>query len=240
MSAFLRVMLAGAIQAWGKQTYETFRPSEMFPTRSGLTGIVSAALGIPRTEKEEILNVDRSYSYAVGAVSRSNNNESRGKGASPSPGSIGNRMIDYHVVRSVHCVNGKLKATEPTLREYLTDLKFVVIMKESKNPSYSLLEIEAALRNPRYLVYLGRKSCPPGEPFIRESVFYAESFLEAFDTVKESIKKESFLFPQIEIHSFYSDEKISEKDGRIIVRDVPCGVRNRLFETRNVYIHGEV
>lgn len=238
MDKFLRVMLAGAIQAWGKQTYETFRPSEMFPTRSGVTGLVASALGIPRTNREEVLRVDASYSCIIGVIRK--DSEKRGWGASPLSPVTGHKMLDYHIARDVRCIDGGIKRSEPTLREYLTDMRFVLLMKELHDAPYPLSDIEEALRNPRYLVYLGRKSCPPGEPFVREGVFQAESFAVAFEKVKGIVQDESNFFQSSKIDSLYSEERMSDSDGHIVVRDVPFGARNRLFETRNIYIHGSI
>jgi len=38
------------MQAWGTHTYEDFRPSNLYPTRSGLLGLLAACLGIERAD----------------------------------------------------------------------------------------------------------------------------------------------------------------------------------------------
>ena len=42
MPRFLVQKLDGPMQAWGTHTYEDFRPSNLFPTRSGLLGLLGA------------------------------------------------------------------------------------------------------------------------------------------------------------------------------------------------------
>ena len=48
MSRYLILRLDGPMQAWGSHTFEDFRPSNLFPTRSGLLGLLGACLGIDR------------------------------------------------------------------------------------------------------------------------------------------------------------------------------------------------
>ena len=46
MPRYLILRLDGPMQAWGTHTFEDFRPSNLFPTRSGLLGLLGACLGI--------------------------------------------------------------------------------------------------------------------------------------------------------------------------------------------------
>ena len=50
MSKFLILRLDGPMQAWGTHTFEDFRPSNLYPTRSGLLGLLGACLGIERSD----------------------------------------------------------------------------------------------------------------------------------------------------------------------------------------------
>ena len=58
MRDFLILKAQGSMQAWGGHTFEDFRPSHIFPTRSGLVGLLGACLGIDRKDiqKREVLN----------------------------------------------------------------------------------------------------------------------------------------------------------------------------------------
>ena len=47
MPRFLILRLDGPMQAWGTHTFEDFRPSNLYPTRSGLLGLLSRHLPIP-------------------------------------------------------------------------------------------------------------------------------------------------------------------------------------------------
>lgn len=50
MPRFLILRLDGPMQAWGTHTLEDFRPSNVYPTRSGLLGLLAACLGIERSD----------------------------------------------------------------------------------------------------------------------------------------------------------------------------------------------
>lgn len=50
MPRYLILRLDGPMQAWGTHTFEDFRPSSHFPTRSGLLGLLGACLGIDRRD----------------------------------------------------------------------------------------------------------------------------------------------------------------------------------------------
>ena len=50
MPRYLILRLDGPMQAWGTHTFEDFRPSNLFPTRSGLLGLLGACLGLERVD----------------------------------------------------------------------------------------------------------------------------------------------------------------------------------------------
>lgn len=158
---FLKVNLFGPMQSWGGHTYENYRPTYGFPTRSAVTGLFAAALGIDRTDVRGTEDVDRSFRYAVREMRKTTKRE--GGGDFPLPL---RKMVDYHTVRNVRTTTpGKVK-DEITRREYLLDAGFV-LMAASSGPEapYSLDDLGNALRAPVFTLFLGRKACPPTVPF---------------------------------------------------------------------------
>lgn len=158
---FLKVNLFGPMQSWGGHTYENYRPTYGFPTRSAVTGLFAAALGIDRTDVRGTEDVDRSFRYAVREMRKTTKRE--GGGNFPLPL---RKMVDYHTVRNVRTTTpGKVK-NEITRREYLLDAGFV-LMAASSGPEapYSLDDLGNALRAPVFTLFLGRKACPPTVPF---------------------------------------------------------------------------
>jgi len=219
MYDFLILKLHGVLQAWGKHTYETYRPSELFPTRSGVTGFLSAALGIPRKDEKGILTLNRSYVYAVRLDSHPQEKLVRS--------SI---MNDFHTVLRVRTVEKKVSETIISRREYLEDSRFTLAIRLSDSPEFSLDEIESALKRPYFTLFLGRKSCPITRPPFEKRI-HADGFFSAL--------KSTYGFEKSYSGIVYSEEPANgekdEKHMEIIVRHVPMG--NRRFATRSVYIY---
>jgi CRISPR system Cascade subunit CasD len=126
------------MQAWGSQSRFTERETEREPTKSGVIGLVCAALGRGREEDVSDLAALR----------------------------LGVRVDqEGRLERDYHTAGGedrKVGGTVPTNRYYLADADFLVGLE---GPERGFLEqIEAALRAPRWQLYLGRKAFVPTVP----------------------------------------------------------------------------
>lgn len=134
----LLLQLAGPMQAWGVQSLYGNRDSGREPSKSGVIGLLCAALGRDRAEP-----VDDLVGLRMGVrIDRE-----------------GRLMQDFHTAQTV-TVSGEVKGNpEVTRRSYLADAVFLVGM-EGDLP---LLEnLHQALRSPRWALFLGRKAFPPG------------------------------------------------------------------------------
>lgn len=151
---FLRIDLSGPMQAWGGHTFENTRPTEMFPTRSGLSGFLACALGIPRIRPQDVAKVNESYLYAVRETSPSASEKVRYDET---------KFVDYHIVQNVRTICGKTK-NEITYREYLANMSFTVFLSCIDGAKYTVEDFGEALQHPGYTLYLGRKCCPLTKP----------------------------------------------------------------------------
>lgn len=132
----LPLVLAGPLQAWGASSRFARRGTENAPTKSGVLGLLAAALGRDRTADLSDLAALR---YGVRA---------------DQPGT---RVRDYQTAH--HPVTG---ASMPVSeRFYLSDAVFVAAVEGTPELVAKLYE---AVRGPVYLPYLGRRSCPPSRP----------------------------------------------------------------------------
>ncbi len=61
MPDYLIIKLQGAIQAWGGHTYEDYRPSLIFPTRSAIVGLLGACLGVQRDKLAALKSLSDSF-----------------------------------------------------------------------------------------------------------------------------------------------------------------------------------
>lgn len=139
----LLLRLAGPMQSWGTTSRFDERDSQLEPSKSGVLGIVCAALGRDRNEP-----LDDLARLKMGVrVDRE-----------------GLLMRDYHTATGVMTAAGKvdLRRTVISPRYYLADAAFLVGLEGDDR---NLLEcIHAALRKPFWPLALGRKSFPPSLP----------------------------------------------------------------------------
>ncbi|GAA1039980.1 type I-E CRISPR-associated protein Cas5/CasD [Streptomyces murinus] len=132
----LLLRLAGPLQAWGSAARFARRTTENAPTKSGVLGLLAAAEGRPRGADLADLAALR-FGVRV-----------------DQPGS---RLRDFHTAH--HGDSGK--AMPLSERFYLADAVFVAGVE---GDSALLDRLYEAVRAPRFLPYLGRRSCPPSRP----------------------------------------------------------------------------
>ncbi|MGW1177416.1 type I-E CRISPR-associated protein Cas5/CasD [Kitasatospora sp. NPDC002543] len=149
----LLLRFAAPLQSWGETSKFNERDTARFPTRSGVIGLLAAALG---RKRDEGIGDLATLSLTVRA---------------DRPGVV---LRDLHTVggglpaaRTVTTAEGKKRSgTTATLlshRYYLTDAAFTAVVTAA--PEH-LDEWARALRNPHWPPYLGRRSCPPEGPLL--------------------------------------------------------------------------
>ena len=132
----LLLRLAGPLQSWGVKSRFTVRATELAPTKSGIIGMLAAAVGRRRTDPIEDL---LSLRFGV---------------RKDQPGRV---IRDFHTARTL---DGKTSMPLSD-RYYLADAVFLAGIEGDT----ALLEgLDEALRHPFFPLYLGRRSCPPTHP----------------------------------------------------------------------------
>ncbi len=209
MTDYLVLKLEGPMQAWGGHTFEDRRPSEIFPTRSGLLGLLAACLGYRRTEQDKLQALASSILFAVRIDSKPI------------------KMIDYHTVKDARKEYQGLKSNETiqTWREYLQEAKYTVVIWLTDQPLLSLEALITAINKPVFTPFLGRRSCPLVRPLFHDRVS-AKNELAALNLVKP-------------LGGIIYSESLDEGKPKLLVRDVPIHGRKRQFATRYVSIHKE-
>ena len=132
----LLLRLAAPLQAWGTGSKFEVRRTNREPSKSGVIGLLAAALGLRR-------DADLSRLSALRFGVRVDRN--------------GEVIKDFHMAKAD-------KTSYLTYRYYLSDAIFLVGL-ESEDRSF-LEQIERALRNPCFPLFLGRRSCPPTLPLV--------------------------------------------------------------------------
>ncbi|WP_229117654.1 type I-E CRISPR-associated protein Cas5/CasD [Enemella evansiae] len=124
--------LAGPLQSWGDGSRFQYRNSRRAPTKSGVLGLLAAAQGRRRTDSiEDLLNLR--FGVRV-----------------DQPGVV---MTDYQTAHT----RGPDKAPVVSYRQYLADAAFVAGVEAEPTVVETLA---AAVRRPRFPLFLGRRSCP--------------------------------------------------------------------------------
>lgn len=219
MPNFLILRLDGPMQAWGTHTFEDFRPSNLYPTRSGLLGLLAACLGIERKDLDGQSWLAASIEFSVRV-----DTEVERLGREKSATKPGVKLPDFHTVMDARKVDGKAnKFPVVSRREYLFDAAFTVAVGEKAQAHYTLEQLVEALRRPCYTPTLGRRSCPPTRPLLDGDPIEAANAVEA-------LRQASGCGNLI-----YSESELSGQPLRL--RDVPLHGHKRQFGTRLVYLH---
>lgn len=131
----LLIRLAAPLQSWGSNSKFEIRTTEKMPTKSGVTGMLAAALGLKRDADLSELSGLR---FGVRADRE------------------GEDITDFHMAHSE-------KSSYVTYRHYLCDAVFLAGLEGER---ILLEKLENALTNPRFPLFLGRRSCPPTLPIV--------------------------------------------------------------------------
>lgn len=143
MTHTLLLRLAGPLQAWGTQSRFSIRDTGQEPSKSGVIGLLCAALGAPRADTA---TVQRLAAMPFGVrVERE-----------------GVMKKDFHTAQNVAIAKGGTKDTEISDRWYLSDAEFLAAL-ESEDVDW-LHTLQAALQAPRWQLSLGRKAFVPAAP----------------------------------------------------------------------------
>jgi CRISPR system Cascade subunit CasD len=137
------------------------RDTGLEPSKSGVIGLLCAALGIDR-ENDAALQPLAALRMGV-RVDRE-----------------GLLQVDYHTAQNVLMANGKLKETELSNRYYLANAVFLVGL-ESKDLAV-LENLHTALSKPVWALFLGRKAFIPGEPI------WLENGLRSGETLEQALQ----------------------------------------------------
>lgn len=132
----LLLRIAGPMQSWGDSSRFARRTTRREPTKSGIVGLMAAALGRGREAE-----VDDLAQLELGVRT-----EQRGR-----------LVRDFQTERSA---DGRTSMPLSD-RYYLTDACFLIALGGNEE---LLRQVDEALRVPRWPLYLGRRACPPTLP----------------------------------------------------------------------------
>lgn len=149
--ATLLLRLAAPLQAWGVDSKFEIRKTNREPTKSGVLGLLAAALGLRRDDEEGMRELG-ALRFAVRVDQE------------------GGLLVDFHTANNptpqqaakARAAGKAPSAPYVTRRHYLTDAVFLVGLESGDERL--LQRLESALRSPAFPLFLGRRSCPPTQP----------------------------------------------------------------------------
>lgn len=141
--ATLLMRISAPMQSWGTQSHFSHRDTGREPSKSGVIGLLCAALGRPRNQSVADL---RALQMGVRV---------------DQPGTV---LRDYHTagIDGYYKVSGSIERKNAIIsdRYYLSDAKFLVGLEGER----ALLEtLQGALERPRWFLFFGRKAFLPAE-----------------------------------------------------------------------------
>ncbi|GAO76682.1 type I-E CRISPR-associated protein Cas5/CasD [Meiothermus ruber] len=155
----LLLRLAGPMQSWGTKSRFDERDTDLTPSKSGVIGLLCAAMGIDREERAPVLELAR---LRMGV-------------RIDQPGVL---RYDYQTAQNVIAADeSKVHPTTTSRRYYLADAVFLVGLE---GEDQRLLErAHRALKNPFWPLFLGRKGYLPSPGVYLEDGLREEPLQEA-------------------------------------------------------------
>jgi CRISPR system Cascade subunit CasD len=242
VTEFLRFTLHAPMASWGEIAVGEWRGSWDRPGRSAIVGLLGAALGVLREDIVGQQALADGYGVAVRADAS------------------GNPMQDYHTMQTVsktllkrRTVNTRAdvffereRETVLSRREYRTDVVCTVVVWSRQDARWTLAELRAALLQPAFSLFAGRRCNPLGLPTYPDIVA-SESLASAFSSRPplpvDALPEFWRLRPS---HDWGREVAHDACDGfasgliaptfRVVRRDVPVNRKGWLFEERVITV----
>jgi CRISPR system Cascade subunit CasD len=171
---YLLLWLEAPMQSWGSDSKFGRRDTQIFPTKSGIMGLLCSALGAGGPQRELLAEFAELNQTAISfARCQVKDNVLLKQDREP-------LLRDFHMVGSGYndqdpwaklliplSADRKNKSAKMTYRYYLQDAAFALALEVPADRAQAIAE---ALQNPTWDVYLGRKNCVPTD-FIYRGVF---------------------------------------------------------------------
>lgn len=241
---YLALRLEGPLQSWGYDSQYNRRNTGLMPTKSAIAGMCCAALGLPRGSAEEFKFLSSFETVQMTSIAI--------------PRKIAKkelpvrRLQDYHTVGGGYdpnipsergCITVSAKNVKPkvkngqalavlTYRQYLLDAAFGILLEGDAS---HLSEIANALSDPKWGIWLGRKTCIPSAPILVGLKGNGDNVPSLLKENKNDALR--LLIGEKPIDSFTRQEEVEKfTDGRDSLPDTPVSfaIERRRFSPRRV------
>lgn len=231
---FLVFRLYGPLASWGSTAIGGVRSTLAMPTRSAILGMLGAALGIQRDEAERLEELANSVDVAVKA-------ESQGvllRDYHTSQVPTTDKKAIWHTRKAELDSNPEKINTILSTRDYRADGHWIIALTSRPEARVSLTDIEKALKEPRYPLSLGRKSCPlaaPLQPRLIQAHGLKTALDSAFDLISDSPGAQLALYHPDVVYQWEGEDSELNQDETIEQWDDPGSRRRWHFKKRTVH-----
>ncbi|MHB1321391.1 MAG: type I-E CRISPR-associated protein Cas5/CasD [Acidithiobacillus ferrivorans] len=171
---FLLLWLEAPLQSWGHDSKFGRRDTLAFPTRSGVLGLLCAAMGAGGEQQALLSEFSALGQTALSFVRDEKKSRDLHLRDFHMVGSGYNKKDPWeimHIPKKSDGTNAVGGGAKMTYRYYLQDAAFAVALEL---PSDQAVRIVHAMQSPAWDIYLGRKSCAPTD-FVYRGIFETES-----------------------------------------------------------------
>ncbi len=256
MKNYLIFRLHGTLASWGDIAVGDIRPSYRYPSKSAVIGLLAAALGVERAEHDkqaelaklifsvriDVMGSPIEDYHTVQAPSELSIKYDRAKECWTRLDEI--EAIKLRVVRSKSSAEaGAIQSR----RTYYCDSVHTVALcvNESDKINWGILEVSMLqdliefLKKPRFVLYLGRKSCPLSLP-LEPQVITAKNCRSAFQQASFKFADElKLMFRQETIIQYYTQEDLENSQMKLTRRDQPVNRTTWQFTDRDEFYFSE-
>jgi len=173
---YLLFRLYGPMASWGEIAVGQTRHTANYPSKSAIIGLIAAALGLKRNDSEKQLQIQQGYALAVEVCAQGS--LMRDYHTTQVPDSVG--KFNYRTRRDELVLGKDRLGTILSTREYRSDALVLVAIRTLPNAPFDLLTIKKHLEEPKFHLYLGRKSCPLAAPMNPQICEDRNNYYEAF------------------------------------------------------------
>ena len=158
VAEYLVFLLHAPIGAMGTVAVGERRGGFDRPGKSAVLGLIAAGLGLQRSDEACHLALAETFGFGLGEITS------------------GRLLVDYHTTQTAprraerHFRTRREEldvddlGTLLSLREYRTDPAHIVVLWARDTARWSLGELAESLKQPKFVLYFGRKACPLGLP----------------------------------------------------------------------------
>jgi len=198
-TGYLALLFDAPLQSWGFESRFQRRTTGLHPTKSGVIGLVCAAMGLAKGSAEEGETLPKLAALRMTSIAIPRQKTNRWTDRAEELPVL--RMEDFHTVLGTRRASGSMNPDPVvTRRQYLLDARFGVILTGDR----MLLErVATALQDPVWGVWLGRKSCVPALPLL---IAVRNTYEEAWREILRSLRMDEAL----PIESFTRVEEVTE------------------------------